>query len=352
MIQLSIGEKMGKYELNVLGAGFACLDVIRADRKEEIMLGGTAANVLTILAILGIKTKFLTARYSGEAGLFMEKAFARRGVQCVIFIDTKNQPPRVIERFENGRPFFDTICPVCGQNLVKSVLPNLNQIYRVDELQGKAPNVFFFDRLSAGIREYAILNKTGWNVYEPNSCRMYTNLISGIRIANIVKYSEDRIPASVTNKVIADIRDSEVALLIITMGEGGIKYIYRTKTGAFSDWNYIEAVKVDNMVDGSGAGDWLSAIFLYFLLKKLPSYTPYFDGEFVKESLLSAQRYAARNCSFLGAQGMLKEADVVEEIGNELGENVKTICDSPDNWKCDCGYCLREKNLETMSDVR
>ena len=337
-----IGENMENSKLSILGAGFACLDIIRLQNKDIVMLGGTAANVLTILSQLGLKTEFLTARYYGQSGKYIESAFMHRGVQCISFIDTKSQAPKIIKGIENGKHFFATTCPKCGQNLVKCNLPTLSQITKVDKQYNKSPNIFFFDRISEGIKECARQNKDGWNIYEPNSCRMYSNLLSGIRVANIVKYSEDRISAKLTDNVIRDIRDTNVVLLIVTMGEGGIKYVYRTETGKFSGWNYIAAVSIDKVIDSSGSGDWLTAVFLYLLLKKYPNYTTHLSGQYIEQSLIEAQRYAAKNCSFIGAQGMLRDQCIMDKINFELDRSIKAICDPQINWVYECDYCFNE----------
>ena len=337
-----IGEKMKKCNLSILGAGFACVDIIRHPNKDIIMLGGTAANVLTILSLLGLKTEFLTAKYCGQSGTFIENAFLTRGVRCVSFTYTKKQVPKIIEGLNNGKHFFITTCPKCGQELVRCNLPTLSQMKKIEKQYNKSPNIFFFDRISEGIRDCARKNKDGWNVYEPNSCRIYSNLISGIRRANIVKYSEDRISAKFTENIIRDLADTDVVLLIVTMGERGIKYLYRKNNGEFSDWNYIKAVPIDEVIDSSGSGDWLTAIFLYLLLKKYPAYISSLDGQYIRQCLTEAQKYAAQNCSFIGAQGMLKEQYIVDQINSELNANVNKVCDSKINWEYDCDFCFRE----------
>lgn len=337
-----IGENMENNNLSILGAGFACLDIIKLQKKDTVMLGGTAANVLTILSLFGLKTEFLTARYYGRSGEFIQSAFKNRGVKCISFADTKNQVPKIVEGIEHGKHFFLTTCPKCGQNLVKCNLPTLRQMTKVGSEYNKFPNVFFFDRISEGIRECALKNKDGWNVYEPNSCRIYSSLINGIKVANIVKYSDDRISAKITDNIVRDIRDTNVALLIVSMGEGGIKYIHRTETGEFSDWNYIEAEPIDKVIDSSGSGDWLTAVFLYMLLKEYPIYTEYLNGQYIEQSLKEAQKYATQNCSYIGAQGMLKEQCVVDKINFELDGKIKTIFDSVINWEYDCNYCFKE----------
>lgn len=337
-----IGEDMENNNLSILGAGFACLDIIRLQDKEIVMLGGTAANVVTILSLLGLKTEFLTARYYGWSGKFIENAFKNRGVKCIFFVDTKNQAPKIIEGIEEGKHFFVTTCPRCGKDLVKCILPSLSQINKTINQYDKFPNVFFFDRISEGIKECARRNKNGWNVYEPNSCRIYSSLINGICAANIVKYSEDRISSKTTDNIIRDIKDTDVVLLIVTMGEMGIKYVYRDETGEFSDWNYISVMPVDKVVDSSGSGDWLTAVFLYLFLKKYPNYTIHLSGRYLYQCLTEAHRYAAENCLFVGAQGMLKDQNMIDKINYELDGKIDEISDSVIGWKYSCEYCYNE----------
>lgn len=342
MTMNSIGENMKNNNLSILGAGFACLDIIKTKNQEEVMLGGTAANVVTILSLLGLKTSFLTARYSGQTGRYMERAFESRGVECIFFTDTKSQAPKIIEGIEEGKHFFITVCPKCGRLLTKCSLPSLSQMNKVKRQYNFSPNIFFFDRISEGIKEFARENQNGWNVYEPNSCRIYSNLIRGIQVANIVKYSEDRISSKITDSILKDIKNTDVALLIVTMGKKGIKYVYRTETGELSDWSYIVAEAIEKVEDSSGSGDWLTAVFLYFLLKKYPNYTNRLNGQYLYNSLVEAQKYATQNCFFIGAQGMLRNRSVVDRINLELDGEIKSICDGGINWEYDCCWCYNE----------
>lgn len=61
----------------------------------------------------------------------------------------------------------------------------------VDEVRNC--NLFYYDRLSEGIKEIAFLNRRGWNFFEPNSCRVYRPFINAAKYANIIKFAEDRV---------------------------------------------------------------------------------------------------------------------------------------------------------------
>ena len=76
--------------------------------------------------------------------------------------------------------------------------------------------------------------------------------------------------------------------------------------------------------------------------KKYPNYVAHLDGQYVEQALVEAQRYAAQNCSFIGAQGMLKERRIVDKINCELDRNIEMVCDPKINWRYDCDYCFSE----------
>lgn len=340
----SIGENMKQKNSNlvVLGAGFACLDIVKHQNEESLMLGGTAANVLTVLSLLGIRTKFLTAKYAGASGKWIREALARRKVECVFFSETGKNVPRIIEDLNKGKHLYYTVCPACGKNLVKCNLPSAAQIEKLNMCYHTPPNIFFFDRLSEGIKKYALENKTGWNVYEPNSCRMFSNLMNGVKVSHIVKYSEERISSKITERIMQEIHETKVVLLIVTLGANGLKFVYRKETGEFSGWNYLAAEPIENIWDSSGCGDWLTAIFLYLLLEKYPYYNAHLDQQYLNRILEEAQKYAVKNCFYVGAQGMLKEQKTEVKEDMELMSRMGEIHDPGVEWELGCKVCYDE----------
>lgn len=62
------GEEMKIDERCVLGAGFLCVDIIQRQERKEVSLGGTAANVLSILSKMGWRTVFISADYDDAWG--------------------------------------------------------------------------------------------------------------------------------------------------------------------------------------------------------------------------------------------------------------------------------------------
>lgn len=334
---------MEHLDLSILCAGFACIDIIKQNNEKTVMLGGTAANVSSILSLVGLKTEFLMAKYMTRSGRWLENALKKRGVQCVFFSATNTPAPCIIEQLNACDHYYTTICPNCKRNLIKCILPSLSQIKKISDNYNCNPNVFFFDRLSEGIKECAKNNIVGWNIYEPNSCRNYINLLNGVSVANIVKYSEERISSKVTNDILKYIKETNVQLLIVTMGSQGIKFINRKQNGSLSDWHYLLIDDpIDNVVDSSGSGDWLTAIFLYLFLAKYPNYSVNLDENFITHILNVAHKYSRINCLYLGAQGVLMNQSVIDTINSDLATHIDLINEDSINWENACDECYSE----------
>ena len=339
MILYTIGEIMDNKIISVLGAGFSCIDIIKNGNKEELLLGGTAANVLSVLCQLGMQVTFLSASYDDALGIWLRDALMRRGIQVVNFVESHLPVPRVIELLDpDGKHTFKTVCPICGKGLVKTVLPTTSQVVHLND-EVKKVNLFYYDRISEGIKKIAALNHTGWNFYEPNSCRVYKTFRDVAQISNILKFAADRIPKPYIQSLLEDMQTSAVQLIIISNGEAGFRFSYRDSTGRLCDWIDVAAVAAMNIVDDSGAGDWLTASFLYAFLQEYPCFTEQLDGEKVRNMLESAKKVATFNCGFVGAQGVFKNEAALRKLNEYFGWNLRMINDSVCSFEGDCQYC-------------
>ena len=72
------------------------------------------------------------------------------------------------------------------------------------------------------------------------------------------------------------------------------------------------------------------------------------SGQYIEQSLIEAQRYAAKNCSFIGAQGMLRDQCIMDKINFELDRSIKAICDPQINWVYECDYCFNESIIHNI----
>jgi len=337
------GEKMKTDKRCVLGAGFLCVDIIQRQERREIALGGTAANVLSILSKLGRRTVFISADYGDAWGEWLKASLNARNVDVYSFSKSRTATPRVIEILDEQtrKHYFQTVCPVCGKSLSKVILPGRAHVKdSLAEHIGRA-NVFYYDRISPGIKEIAARNQNGWNFYEPNACRSYRVFLDSLSEANVVKFSQSRVPHAYTERLIDDLRSSEVQLIIVTMGAGGFRFSFRKTDNRLSKWIAVPPKRVENMVDDSGAGDWLTAVFLHYFLERYPVYSGGLDKEALLEMLNAAKEIAALKCSFIGAQGIFQDQDGLETLNRRLSVDVTPISDGALDWGEGCPCCGR-----------
>lgn len=350
MIMSLTGESMMNTGAYILGAGFGCIDVIKTGNHEEVMPGGTATNVLSILSLLGMQTEIIMAMHADPEGQWFDKALRTRGVKRLYYTKTERPMARVIEKIDTkaGRHQFITTCPRCGKSMVDVVLPNYGHVDKLKVEGNDLYNLFFYDRISVGIKRIAENSRKRWNFYEPNSCRMYKNILQGAQTASILKFSQDRIPDTIADKLLYDLQESKVQLLIVSMGEKGLRFALRKKGRGLGEWIYVPARRIDLVVDSSGAGDWLTAVFLYSFLKKYPFYTEELDVGEIKKILGTAQSVAGMKCSYIGAQGILRDNDAMAKLEKYLHIRVPSIVDD----KLENVACMRcQQNIVPMRNL-
>ena len=337
MMKYLVGECYMK-NIKVLGAGFTGIDLIKGMTQSSISLGGTAANVLTILSQLGFETTLLTAEYAGELGDWYKNALQVRQITPIYFQKSKKCLSVIIEdiNHDNNVHFFRTSCSKCKSSFINVILPSDEKIKKLPSEINEC-NLLFYDRFSSGINYVANINQKGWNMYEPNAFRLYTNLLNGCRSSDIVKFSTERIPDKICNQLLNDLVDTRVKITIVTMGQKGLKFTIK-KNGGWGEWNYFSSIKNKNIVDTAGAGDWLTAGFLYELLSEYPK-AQNVGQEKIAEKIKRAQLLATAACDFVGAQGMLKEPKGVEQLRLITGKDICLIKDKPIKNRISCPIC-------------
>lgn len=333
-------------EISILGAGFSCIDIIRSDHKTEYGPGGTAANVMCILSLLGVQTSLLIPHYGDLYANYLLEELRRRKVNIISFKNSKIPTPRIIEHCEtNGMHSFETVCSKCGTRLNQVVLPLATDIRKLGDHIWDGKNALFIDRISEGIKVAIQKGKEvgAWVYYEPNSCRQYTNFYKNVAQIDIAKFSEDRIPASYIDKLICDLDErAQTKLIIVSQGEKGLKYSVKSENGKFEAWLYLKSKLVKTPVDTSGAGDWLAATFLWYFLKEFPNVKNTLPADKIGEILEKSQEIAARSCLHVGAQGIFKSSDDVAFISDFFDYEVESVLsnDMVNSNACVCQNCL------------
>lgn len=324
-----------------VGAGFHCIDIIRINELTKLSLGGTAANVISILAGMEQETYFLCVDYQNEWGAWLKQELYNKGVNAVFFSQSKTFAPRIIESLDaqNGYHSFLGICPVCGRKIINTILPDAKHISKPILSQVEGKNVFFFDRVSAGIKAIISQCENAWICYEPNTCRNYKAFLDVAKKTNIIKFSADRIPMVYNKKMLKDLQESRVCLLISTMGAEGFCYSYRKENGNLSEWIYIDSAKTDSVYDTTGAGDWFTAVFLKQLTEDYPFHVMCLDPDFLKKALNISKEIASLKCQYLGVYGMLSDPKANEKISRMLNVSFRFYQEKPLIWGNGCYMC-------------
>lgn len=315
-------------EISVVCAGLSCIDIIKSEANVEYNIGGTAANVASILSQLGLKVAMLVPRYNDSFADLLFEQLQLRKIRAIEFGKSILPTPRIIEHCNNGGHSFETKCSICGRTLTKTILPSGASIQRLNDRIWQNLNLFYFDRISDGIKAgvQRARKSHAWVYYEPNCCRQFSTFYNNVAQADIVKFSEEAIPQSYIDRLVSDLnKPSKTKLLIVSKGDRGLKYALRTPNGVFENWMHLEASSVGNIVDTSGAGDWLTASFLWFFLNKYPNVQDDLSTDIIKQILVDSQIVASHSCLYLGAQGVFSSAGGISFLRDQFNREIRIL---------------------------
>jgi len=308
-----------------VGNGLVALDVIinsQDSNHAQFLAGGSCGNVMTILSFLGWKSYPIARLSNNVAGDLLYQDLLRWNVNDdLLEVSNEGSTPIIIHRilkdkkgetkhrFEFKNPEDGKYLPSYKPCLAKSVPMILEKIAKT--------NVFFFDRINrASIDLAKAYSAKGSIVYfEPSSIKDEKGFEASCRIADVIKFSEDRIPD------FDKLYPTAVAPLEIqTLGSTGLKYRRKGQ----STWTFLKGYAIDNLIDAAGAGDWSTAGIIINLFK-----TPQIKiSDISEESLYFAMQYgqalSALNCTFEGARGLMYNVN-----RQELNLMISHIVSSP-----------------------
>lgn len=289
----------------IVGAGLISLDVLIRDGERlpvSYYVGGTCGNVMMILAHMGWDA-YPIARLDGTRDTTRLLADMKRNSVHTDYISTNDgKTPVIVQRNFINKDGVPTHRFESRNNMGRFYLDfkslTLKQANDVIARIDFVPKVFFFDRVAPAILKLATTFKGKGSVvfFEPSSRGGDVKTFNKcVEVADVVKFSDQRIKDYHQFDGVAD------KLFIQTQGAEGL--IYRLN----SDWNHLEPVHNDNVVDTAGAGDWTAAALINELYKdkerqEIFSFTP----AAIAEALNAAQRIGAQSCSYEGARGMMQ----------------------------------------------
>ncbi|WP_460972374.1 PfkB family carbohydrate kinase [Spirosoma migulaei] len=288
-----------------VGAGLVALDVVISGEIKtpaQFYAGGSCGNVITILSFLGWSTYPIARLSNNIAAEILINDLNRWSVnQDFLEVSENGSTPIIIQRITrdkagNAKHKFEFKNPEDGKYLPSykpCLAKSVDRIY--DALN--SPNVFFFDRINKASIELAKkYRQQGTIIYfEPSTIKDIKEFQRCVEIADIVKFSHDRINDYDLLYPIA-----KAPLEIQTLGKEGLKF----RRAGQNEWLYLKGFDIDNVIDTAGAGDWSTAGIIFTLFKAKIELTN-IPTNYIIDALLFGQSLSALNCTFEGARGLM-----------------------------------------------
>jgi sugar/nucleoside kinase (ribokinase family) len=297
-----VNEMIG---LTCLGAGTFPLDNLQEKNGKDVNIlyqhvGGTAGNVMTILAWYGWHTLPAARLDDSEVGFQLKADMEAYGCDTRLVSNAPDGGTTILDIIHktgrDGKPKTAYMAhSPRGGRFVNHRFWTLKQAQELFDSLDEMPDVFFFDRCAPGnILLAQLFRERGVLVYyEPNE-PVDRNFLRAVAASDIVKFSNERHPD------VSFTEDFQFKLFVQTLNQEGLRY--RLRGG---EWKYLAPVRNPNAIDGEGAGDWTSSTFIHALGKKgLPSIL-YIQPSVLEDCLMEAQRVASESVSYIGAKGLI-----------------------------------------------
>lgn len=292
--------------LTCLGAGTFPLDNLlmkHADGSVETIyqhVGGTAGNVMSILAWMGWQTLPAARLDDSEVGLQLKADLESYGCDTRFLTNTADGGTTILDIIHktgrDGKPKTAYMAhSPRGGRFVNHRFWTLKQAQALFDSLDQMPDIFFFDRCAPGnILLAELLYERGVLVYyEPNE-PVDRNFLRAVAASDIVKFSNERHPDVSFTEGYTD------KLFIQTMNQEGLRY--RLRGG---EWKQLTPVSNSNAIDGEGAGDWTSSTLIDALGKRgLPRIAD-IQASVLEECLMEAQKVASESVTYIGAKGLI-----------------------------------------------
>ena len=292
----------------VVGAGLIALDVVvpeAPDAAPRMQAGGTCGNVLAALAYLDW-TAYPIARLGDDGPMHRVcQDLAKWGVRLDFVLKESGDGTPVIAQYirktaSGATHSFSWRCPTCGADLPRYKPLRITDVERLLPLLPEA-DVFFFDRASPGVIRVATYYRQRGAIvaFEPSSVGDVRLFHEAVSVAQLVKYSRERVKAS---EALEDDHEGP-GLLIETSGEEGLRFRARLPGVRNKRWKLMPAIQAQKVRDTAGCGDWCTAGILHILATDAARSFFSADEELLTEAIRYGQALAAWNCGFEGARG-------------------------------------------------
>ncbi|MCC6133018.1 MAG: carbohydrate kinase [Acidobacteria bacterium] len=292
----------------MLGTGLIALDLVFEDAKGRApssWAGGTCGNVLAILSYFGWRALPVARLNGDEASQRIESDLGACGVDLRFAHLRPTAPAPVIVQRIHRTPAgqvshrFSPCCPRCGA-WFPSFRPVPLKPLDVVELESTSTSVFFADRAFPGSLRLARTAKArgALIVFEPSGIGQPRHFEEMVGLADVLKYSRERLPSLGGPAVPKGVR-----LEIQTLGASGVRFRAALPRYDSGGWVHMDAFDVPDLRDAAGSGDWCTAGVLHTLGRGGRTAFLRTSRPQLHQALRFGQALASWNCRFVGARG-------------------------------------------------
>lgn len=295
---------------SVAATGLIVLDItvsaISPAPAYPVWTGGTCGNVLTILSFLGWSSHAIGRIGSDAAGTCLLRDLLDAGVDPGYLDREEAGTPIILHRVSTDRRGgvrhgYAFECPQCDRRYPSFRPVLVGRAENACDLVG-ASTVFFFDRVSRGILDLAAVARSNGAVvvFEPSAAGDEKQFVEAYELSDVVKYAHERrakfgpwLEKAATRR--------RAPLEIETRSAEGLVFRLRNERR----WHSRPAVTVPYLRDASGAGDWLTAGFLYAAARESTIAQVLADADAIADALAVGEALAGFNCQFEGPRGAM-----------------------------------------------
>lgn len=290
---------------SIVGTGLVALDVLLQSDHSGLgsALGGSAGNVLSILAYLGWRSVPVGELGCDHAGSQIRSEFEALQADTRFLVQEPGHSTPVVYQWPGGDEKshkFSFACPFCGRK--RGFCAPDHDALGVRVLHNvESSDVFYFDRVTPIALRLAeeYRSRGALVVFEPSSVSDDSvGYRRALQHTHVLKYADDRI-AELSSYDLGN-----VLVEIQTRGSQGLRF---RAPSLVTEWVNSPSITVPTIVDTAGAGDWCTAGMLYMLFhygRIAPDQLTY---NRLFEALRFGQALAALNCMHRGARGITKQ---------------------------------------------
>lgn len=312
---MSAAKYLNENRIDVAGTGFTVLDRVYADGDfAGEALGGSCGNVLLSLAMLHRQVApVLLLGDDDEGGRLVDEFMEAGAITDFIRRRADLRSPVLAQTLDTdlGQHDFSFVCPETSEEFPRYEPIGVEEVSSAQSMLAQCA-VFYADRLSESILvAMRTAGAAGAVVFfEPSDIEHDDLFDEALRIATILKFSEDRLGGLLADRLYD-------CIMIVTHGADGLE----VRDGEQTIW--CDAIDAPEVLDTCGSGDMVSVGVIDWVLANGFGTARLTAGALLG-GVVAGQRLAAENCAYAGARGLFRKRGA-EYVRGILGAGARPL---------------------------